>query len=748
MEFVGKVIGVVYTQKSSWFNIIKVRSIGSVDNEPINEDISVKCTIPNFNIVNGLVIRFSGEFKDHPTFGKQFIADSATVINDKTKVGSVAYIISVVPNVGSVTATKLYDFFGDSLVDILENNPERLNEVNFLTDDQKTSIISEFSHANTFRTNSISLANIGFNKSQIKSILTNFPMSRIDEIKSNPYIVSDVPGVGFLACDYAASILDINPDDPIRIKHLVLFALYNFLNSEGHMFTNSSELKNYMNSSTFSRKGIRSFSYGDYISDTHFYNTISTLLNEDYICYHNNDIYPKKFYIQESDAAYNLAKCYRSLFKKRLDISNIIEDFENGKNIKLSPLQKKAIELFNDESVIAISGYPGTGKTLLIGAFVQLFEKNNFTYKLLSPTGIAAKLLSSVTNRPASTIHRALGYNKDGSFTFNRFNKLYADAIIIDEMSMVDSSTFHLLISSLDSKCRIILVGDENQLPSVGNGSVFKQILSSNIPNVKLTDIYRQDKGNDVIKVARDILDSNPVDLEFNPNSNFLFINTDKDSIMDELKNLSSTLFQKQKNFQIIAPVYDGDVGVKSINNNLRPILNPLYNDNTRKYKGNGEDIYEGDRVMVIKNSYDHNIYNGDVGKVISIDTKSDCISVKVFNWFDEKNNQFINKIIDFKLEEARLMLRLAYAVTVHRSQGQSYDFVILPMTNDYSHMLYKNLVYTALTRVRKKVFIIGDPNAFHFSIMNDRDTNRKSNLAFFVNDFINKELANVILDA
>jgi exodeoxyribonuclease V alpha subunit len=279
------------------------------------------------------------------------------------------------------------------------------------------------------------------------------------------------------------------------------------------------------------------------------------------------------------------------------------------------------------------------------------------------------------------------------------------------------------------------LVGDVAQLPSVGAGYVLHELMHcKHVPHVSLTKIYRQDGHSDIVEVAHAILNEKTVDTNFRKDSEFLFIQTKADEVIQEISKLTSLMKEKSNlTFQVIAPVYDGELGVNNLNKNLREILNPNFSrKNCSKIKHGDTDMYEGDRIMVIKNNYDKMIFNGDTGKIQRISIKNDEVEVKIFNWFDSESKipRYVDKTFIFKIEEARSILKVAYACTTHRYQGNEIDYVIMPMTMKYGIMLYKNLIYTAITRAKKKVFIFGDPQAFQFAIKNDRETIRNSNLS------------------
>jgi exodeoxyribonuclease V alpha subunit len=315
------------------------------------------------------------------------------------------------------------------------------------------------------------------------------------------------------------------------------------------------------------------------------------------------------------------------------------------------------------------------------------------------------------------------------------------DAVIVDEMSMVDSATFYHLITAIPSTTVVVLVGDPAQLPSVGAGYVLNNLMrSSYISHVSLTQIYRQEEQSDIVGVAHSILAGRSVNTTFNDKSEFVFLPFDRDSVLSEICKLTAIMKGKKTNFQVIAPMYDGDLGVNNLNSRLRGVLNSEFiSGRASKIKHGTSDLYEGDRVMIIKNDYDRMIFNGDVGKVQRISIRDDKVDVRVFDWFDHESQspRYIDKVFTFTIEEARFLLKVAFACTAHKVQGQEFDFVLLPMTISYRHMLYRNLLYTAITRAKKKVFVFGDPRAFSYAVSNDRETVRNSALIDLIDEYL-----------
>lgn len=730
-EIVGKISAIVFSNKQTGFYVLKV-SVG-------NDLTRVVGTFPGINLSSNLKAKFTGRWEIHSNYGKQLTSHSCEIIPEKSRSGIVSYLTSQVPSIGPITAQRMYDALGDDLLSVLDNDPDRIRTLPFLTKLQSDAICSEWSSANDKRNSSIYLSNLGLNTNQIRSVYTHFGTSLREMLEEDPYSLTKASGIGFLTADQVARKLGVSVDDPRRVKAMVLYAINELSNSDGHMYVTSNQIVDHINKRLFRKGNLDSFTHGDFISESHFYAALQAAVSSGDIIVSDQRIYSSKSYKDEYTIALHLAHLLCKSPRVFADLDIRLNEFEKSNNITFSSDQRAAYGLLSKSRLSVITGYPGTGKTTLITAFVDLFEKENLSYTLMSPTGIAAKRLSQVTRRPASTIHRSFGYKKDGTWEFNPANKYSVDAIIVDEMSMVDSSLFSHLVASISSDTILILVGDNAQLPSVGAGSVLHSLIhSEDVCHVSLTQIYRQGRTSDIITVAHSILNNSAIDTSFNRESEFVFLPMRTDDVVEEVKKLCMKLKDSNRNFQVIAPMYDGTLGVNNLNSKLRSVLNPSVIESKSAHVKSGEtNIYEGDRVMVIKNDYERMIFNGDVGKVLRINIKDDEVEVKIFSWCDQDGSvtKYVDKVMTFKIEEARSMLKVAYACTAHKCQGQEFDYVIMPMTNEYGVMLYKNLMYTAITRAKKKVFIFGDPNAFVQAISNNRELSRNSNLSSLIHD-------------
>lgn len=663
-ELIGKIVGIMYSNRGTGYYILKVQP------EKPASVVTVKGSFLGQPVAVGIKIHARGIWGDHPQYGREFRMTTCEVLPEKSRSGIITYLVNNVPSIGPVTAGKLYAVYGDDLITLLDTEPEKLADCDFLSQKQIESIIDEWRVASEQRTAAIFLSNLGLTASQIRSVYTRFGIESVRLVKENPYWLYECPGVGFQTSDNVARQLGVGRDDQRRVNAMILYIIHELSSSEGHMYVSADQIREYVQR-LFKKIGLDPFSHGEYLSDISFYTALDQLKEDDDIVVDNSRIYSIQNWQYESESAKYLVDLLANGPKDLGDLSGFLDKYEKRRNITLSEHQRQALMLLEHSKVCVISGYPGTGKTTLISAFVDLFEENHLHYVLLSPTGIASKRLSQVTGKPASTIHRALGYKRDGGWEFHSSNKFHVDAVIVDETSMVDGATFYHLISALPSTTILICVGDSAQLPSVGAGYVLNNLMRcDDVPHVSLTRIYRQTDRSDIITVAHQILAGDAIDTDFRKDSQFVFFRFPQPQVADEICALTERMMTRDALFQVIAPKYDGELGVNNLNKKLREILNPMYiAGNAYKIKHGVCDLYEGDRIMVVKNDYDRMIFNGDVGKVQRISAKDDVVEVKIFEWFNHESTvpEYIDKTFTFKIEECRSMLNVAYACTAHK---------------------------------------------------------------------------------
>ena len=420
---------------------------------------------------------------------------------------------------------------------------------------------------------------------------------------------------------------------------------------------------------------------------------------------------PTLFNFERRSAEY-LAK-FMTPLALEVDIKEFLTNYENIHQINLSEAQQDAVNKLLSNRVLVLTGGPGTGKTTIIKTFVELFDRAGVGFKLMAPTGIAAKRVAMVTGREAATIHRTFRFNGE-EWGYSEWNKYPIGAVIIDEMSMVDQELFFRVVSSLEEGTILVFVGDDAQLPSVGPGSVLRDLVRcSAIPTVRLTQIFRQAQKSEIVVNSHRINQGEGI-LTGDDDSDFRFLSLDDSRIPDLIVKMAAKLKERDANFQVLSPKYDGIVGVTNLNERLREVLNPPGSGKMEVSFGKLS-FRVGDRLMVIKNDYKLGVYNGDMGKLVDI--RSDFLRVRVHGLGEDG----LDANVEIQKSDVLQKLRLAYAITVHKCQGSEFDTIILPMVREHGRMLQRNLFYTAVTRAKKKVWVLGDRGAVQRAIDNDK---------------------------
>jgi exodeoxyribonuclease V alpha subunit len=414
------------------------------------------------------------------------------------------------------------------------------------------------------------------------------------------------------------------------------------------------------------------------------------------------------------------------LGESKLDFNaeDFLESYQGSHRITLSEMQKDAIHKVITNKVLVLTGLPGTGKTSVVRAIVALFNQLGLNYSLMAPTGIAAKRLASVTGHEASTIHRAFGY--DGTeWRYNESCKYSVNAVVIDEFSMVGQELFHQILGALEPSTILVLVGDDAQLPSVSPGNVLRELIKCpEVPTVRLTQIFRQVEASGIVQNAHRINAGNDLQVTNDDDSDFRFIPlVDETRAAQLIVQMAAKLKSRDANFQVLSPKYEGTLGVNNLNNLLHEELNPPATGK-KEITLEGQRYREGDRLMVVKNDYQKGIYNGDMGKLTKI-----CRDELILH-IHGSGGGGVDLVVPIPRDEVSSKLKLAYAITVHRVQGSEFDTIILPMVRNHGRMLQRNLFYTAVTRARKKVWLLGDRSAITKAIQNDQVVQRGTALA------------------
>jgi len=690
--------------------------------------------MPFINV--GETLRLSGKWTTHPDYGEQLKVEFYEKIPPQTADALEKYLESgVIKGVGPATAAKIVERFGDEALDIIQFRPERLTEIKGISADKAFRIGQAFQEQRELREVVMFLQKYGISPSFSTKIYKAFGEKTIDEIKANPYRLADeIFGIGFKTADRIARSLGIDPASSYRISSGIKYVLSQAA-ANGHTFLPEEELKQ-------CASGLLDVNI-DSISDE----LISLTLDKT-VCIERegevNRVYLSPFYYAE------LGVCRKLLELSNLDFDGDLSDFEDRleeiqaeEHIVLADMQKIAIREALTNGVMVITGGPGTGKTAIIKSIIKLLDREGYQLALAAPTGRAAKRMSEATGFEAKTIHRLLeiGYIGNGSelqFSRNEENPIDADVIIIDEMSMIDILLMNHLLKAVSPGTRLILVGDVNQLPSVGAGNVLKDIINSGIiKTVRLTEIFRQAQESMIVVNAHRINKGEYPLLNTKGGDFFFLPRSSGESIIKTVIELcckrlpASYGYDPMRHIHVLTPTKKGLTGVYNMNTELQKALNPPQKN--KKEKPFRDFVFrEGDRVMQIKNNYSlrwekasgintegTGVFNGDTGIIQRIDDEEQKLKV-LFE--DDKVVEY-----DFSMLDE---LEPAFAITIHKSQGSEFPVVILPVFPGPQVLLTRNLLYTAVTRARDLVILVGLENVLYEMVDNDRETLRYSGLA------------------
>lgn len=705
----GNIERITYHNEDNGFCVLRVKVKGHKDL------VTVTGSSPTLSV--GEYIKCSGIWHNDRNYGKQFKADFLKALPPDTLEGIEKYLGSgLIKGIGPHFAKKLVSEFGDKVFSVIEETPELLVTLDGVGKVRANSICNNWKDQKVVREIMIFLQSHGVGTTRATRIFKTYGEDAISIVSRNPYqLAKDIRGIGFISADTIANNLGIEKNSLIRaragLSHLLLEAT-----SNGHCgLPQETLIENSIKLLEIDKSLIDIAIEQEIAAKTIIYDVIDDKTCVFLASYH--------FYEQQ------IAKLLLSIKNSNIDWGDnnaldLLPQIEKELDIKLADNQKDAVVQALSEKLMVITGGPGTGKTTLIRTLLKILESKQLNIKLCAPTGRAAKRLSETTGLGATTIHRLLEIDPtQGGFKYNEDNKLACDYLIVDESSMIDVPLFHSLIKSLPDHAGLLLVGDVDQLPSVGAGQVLKDIISSNvITTIKLTQIFRQAATSDIITNAHNInkgilpkLD-NPVD-----GTDFYFIQADPgDDIINKIIAITSDRIPKKfkldpiHDIQLLCPMQRGGSGARSLNVELQKVLNPNYSDGIVKF---GQTFAAGDKVMQTENNYDKDTYNGDIGVITGINQEEQEVVINFYG------NEVIYEYADLD------QITLAYATTIHKSQGSEYPAIIVPITMQSYLMLKRNLIYTAVTRGKKLVIVIGQKKALSMAIKDTKSSNRYSKL-------------------
>ena len=708
----GRVQSVIFAKDSYYVLAFEVE-----DSDPATKERLVKVRGHIHGLVQvkaGVSLCLQGDWVNHAKFGMQLVTKSwepwASSLMDIRH-----FLQTCVEGfLDAETGRALVAQFGEGTFEALSDSGKVLEALPDAPKESLEKALSGWQRMCVTRDLATVLRNDGLGANLIRDILSVFGVEAGKVVRKNPYRLMVLPGMSFEVADGIALNIGIPYEDPRRVGGAILWALRES-GKEGHLFLRRSEIPSVVSKLAFAGGGAP--------TDSVYDQALANLSYDDAVRYVPGvGIYLADLLRYEQDTAQMLVHGMTPVHLD-VDVDKFLEEYERGHKLELSELQKESVRLLLNNRVLVLTGLPGTGKTTVVRTIVKLFEVARLRLLLLAPTGIAAKRLSSVTGHVASTVHRALKY--DGScWGHHADNKVVVDAVVVDECSMVDQELIYRLLSALQPGTILVFVGDDAQLPSVGPGSVLRELVScAALPRVRLTQIFRQSERSDIVLNSHRINRGEPLHLgDQQVDSEFRFVPIrDEDLIVDLIVKMAIKLKARDANFQVLSPQYRGPAGVLNLNDRLREALNPY--DGQPDVKWGDFNARVGDRLMVIQNDYKKGVYNGDVGKLTAIDHGE--LIVRVHN----AGIGGTDMVVRFTRNDAT-KIRLAYAVTVHRCQGLEFDTIILPVVCSQGRMLQRNLLYTAVTRARSKVWLLGDETAIHKAIANDKVLQRNTRLS------------------
>ena len=668
-------------------------------------------------------LRLVGDWVVHPKYGRQFTftrwSPWAETTYDVEK-----FLHECVEGFSDKSIASLVArTFGLSAFDVLTDDPDEIRKLSSQGSVLRLALdrcIVGWASCQSVNGLASIFRDFSLNQELVQTAFKEFGPNAVNIISQNPYRLVVIEGFSFSHADRIANRLKVPQDDVRRMEGAILWAL-RFEARNGHLCVRTGDIGKVL-STVLSAEILETFGDPSTIQ-SRLLKAIDSLSKAQAVVVDPSiGVYLPSLYKYERESASKLVDFMHSS-PIDLDLDKFLDGYEKSQSIKLSEAQRDAVHKLVEHKVLILTGLPGTGKTLLTKAFVRMFREAGLSCMLMAPTGIAAKRLAFMVGSEAFTVHRALKY--DGRlWGHNNLNKLTVDAVIIDEASMLDQELFYRALDALHSDTRLILIGDDAQLPSVGPGNVLRELIGcSCVPHVRLTRIFRQSERSEIIIASHKIQQGlSPLNFESNFSSEFQFVAVDdEEKIVELIVSMAEKLKGRDANFQVLSPKYEGIVGVNNLNERLRERLNPPGGQHEWKIKDLC--VRVGDRLMVIQNNYPLNVYNGDMCKLVAVNR--DDLAVRVHGIVDGGDS-----LVNIPKKDASKMLKLAYAITAHKSQGEEFGTIIMPIVKSQGWMLQRNLFYTAVTRARSKVWLLGDPMAVQRAIENDKVIQRNTVLS------------------
>lgn len=725
LELCGSVETVVYHNDKNQYTVLEMNAG--------NENVTVVGAFPFVSV--GEELHVYGKWSSHPSFGDQFKAEAFERSRPATTAAMLKYLSSgAVKGIGPATARRIIETFGGKALEIIENEPERLAQIKGITREKALEINTELKRVYGIRELMAFLGAYGVRPEEAVLVWKQFGEGSVGCIQEDPYcLCGDGLDISFSIADSIAESMEKPRNDDGRVQAGVLYVLRHNLNN-GHICLPADKL---------CQAAQRLL--GVELSDVQ---DALLLLCEHYqtVCVNfdgRDFIFLKKQYQSEEYISRRMQGMLQMPPQSICGAENMIADVERTQGIAYAEKQRDAIRAALDKGILILTGGPGTGKTTTLNAIIRILKEMGERVFLAAPTGRAAKRMSELTGEEAKTIHRMLQVDWDEQdnpvFTRNERNPLECDCLVIDELSMVDSYVFESVLRALPISCRLILVGDSDQLPSVGAGNVLGDLVASGLfPTVQLKEIFRQSMASLIVMNAHQIVEGKMPDLSRRDSDFFFMPVAEPEDAAKLIVSLCSQRLPKSYGYssvsdiQVLCPGRKGELGTAELNKLLREAINPPSKDKT-EVKINGTLFRLGDKVMQVRNDYNlpwtkeddtsgEGVFNGDMGVVTEIDRPGGVLRVQI----DDKE-------VLYDFEHASNELEPAYAVTVHKSQGNEFTAVVIPVLKPPMQLCYRNLLYTAVTRAKKLLILVGTRGTIEAMVENDRKTRRYTGLARFL---------------
>jgi exodeoxyribonuclease V alpha subunit len=732
----GLVKVVIYHNEQNLYSVLKVRVHETSENIE-DKEITITGYFPLLHEDD--TYTFFGSFTNHPKFGLQFQTEHFRKEIPQTKEGIIQYLSSdLFKGIGKKTAEAIVEKLGESAISKILQNPSILDDIPKVNKDKAKQLVEALISHQGLEQIMIALNQFGFGPQLAMKIYQAYQDQTLTIIQENPYqLVHDIEGIGFGRADELGQHLGISGKSSERIKAACLYIIEHTSLQEGHVYLTVEQL-------ILKTKELLDQSKQETILETEIAAEIIALGNEKKIMVEEERAYLPSLYYAEQGLVKNIKKVldqteYDDLFPESEFLLSL-GTLEERMKVQYAPTQKDAIQKALMSPMLLLTGGPGTGKTTVIKGIVELYadlhgcsletkdykKEEPFPILLVAPTGRAAKRMSEATGMPAVTIHRLLKWNGADGFEHDEENPITGKLLIVDEVSMVDIWIANQLFKALPNHIQVIMVGDEDQLPSVGPGQVLRDLLASKIiPTVRLTDIYRQAEGSSIIELAHEIKQGRLPQNITTPTSDRSFIQCSQAQMKEVIEKVIKSAINKgytSRDIQILAPMYRGPAGIDQLNKLLQELFNPK-TPGKREMKF-GEVIYRnGDKILQLVNQPDSNVFNGDIGEIVSIfyakenTEKEDMIVVS----FDGNEVTYTKQ--DFN------QFTHAFCCSIHKSQGSEFPIVVLPIVKGYYRMLRRNLIYTAITRSKRSLVMCGEKEALQWGISNSDSSERQTSL-------------------